>query len=122
MILRRIIATDGEDWQTLKLECGHEVGPVAARRVPKRRKQCPYCEYIAEFKNRSPSDHQYLIRHLHGVPMDDRAVTLVEWIGHITNAAQMVNATGCEIDDALWLTQRPSTYPLAAILFGDCDK
>jgi hypothetical protein len=122
MILRRIIATDGEDWQTLKLECGHEVGPIAPSRVPKKRKRCPHCENIADFKDRSPSDFNHLMRHLHDVPMDDRAVTLGEWIAHIKDAAGMLNAMGGELKEALWLTQQPSTYPLAAILCGDSDR
>ena len=122
MILRRIIATDGEGWQILKLECGHEVGPIAPSRVPKKRKRCPHCENIADFKHRCPSDFNHLMRHLHDVPMDDRAVTLVGWITHITSATQMLNTTGCDVAGALWLTQQPSTYPLAAILLGDSDN
>ena len=117
MILRRIITTDGDDWRTLKLECGHEVGPIAESKVPKKRKRCLECENVATFGDRHRRSYESMIRHLHGVPMDDRAATLSEWISHYTAASQMLMAIGCEVDDAFWLTQQPSTYPLAAVLF-----
>lgn len=126
MILRRIIATEGDQWQTLKLECGHEVGPIAASKLPKKRMRCPDCEAVAACRDTNRGAYDSMVQHLHHVPMDDQVATLSEWITHYNNATEMFHSFGWEtegeVEAAYWLTQRPTTYPLTAILFGDCDE
>jgi hypothetical protein len=126
MILRRIISTDGDHSLTLMLECGHEVGPIAASKVPKKRMRCPDCEAVAACRDRNRDAYDCLVQHLHHVPMDDQVATLSEWITHYNNASEMCRSVGWEtegeFEEAYWLTQRPTTYPLTTILFGDCDE
>ena len=122
MILRRIITTDGDDWQTLKLECGHEVGPIAANKVPNKRMRCPHCEFLKEFRESSDEHrvfYNHLVKQLRHVPREDRVVTLMEWIKHFKFMAKLSTAFGWDyrqLDKGIWLTQRPTTYPLAVFL------
>ncbi len=113
MIMRDIITTDANEWgwTTIKLSCGHEVGPISRNRVPKKRKRCPFCEQIAAHRTQCPDDHESLMRYLHRVPMDDRAATMVQWINHLSHA-KTLRLRGIEGRTALMLTEMPSTYPL----------
>ena len=122
MIMRRILTTDGDDWQTLRLECGHEVGPIAASKPPKKRERCPHCEFIAAFRE-SSNEHRFfynhLVQQLQHVPREHRVLTLMEWIKHFKTFARFMRLSGWDhglFDKGMLLTQRPTTYPLAAFL------
>ena len=121
-ILREIVTTDEDDcgWITLKLACGHEFGPISQRRVPKKRKRCPACEYIAEHQCRHPEDHQVLINRLHLIPMDDRAAVMVNWVVQYWKARSL-SRRGVDFLTALALSQEPTSYPLTKFLIEDVD-
>lgn len=121
-IMREIITTDADKWgwTTIKLSCGHEVGPVSRTRVPKKRKRCPFCEQIAAYRNRYPAIHESLMRFLHRVPMDDRAAAMVQWTAHLSHA-EALTLRGIEFRTALVLTEEPTTYPLLRFM-DDSDE
>ena len=123
MILRRIITTDepSPGWVVLKLECGHQVGPISCQRVPKNRKGCLECELIADHSRRFPDDHQVLVDCLRRVPMDDHATALVEWIDHMTRARHFMRR-GIDLLHALAFSEQPTGYPLRRFLYGDDDE
>ncbi|WP_437191376.1 hypothetical protein [Planctomicrobium sp. SH527] len=121
MTLRRIITIDEaeNDSYMLKLECGHESGPVPQRRLPKHRRRCQHCEQITRFKKGSPKVYLTLIRFLRDVPMDDRASAMIDWIDHILRADRYY-VVGIEILAAFEMTQQPSSYPLSQWLQREC--
>ena len=123
MILRQIIATEDISCcrVTLKLECGHEVGPIPAREQPKFRKRCKECELIATFRTQSPGDYDFLLNRLRKVPMDDRAAILVQWIVQVRDANALFGK-GLSSMQAMSLAEKPSRYSLTAHLCCDDDE
>ena len=114
MILRRILNNDHCD---LALECGHHVY-VNHLRIPKFRKRCSACEEIARHQVEHPKDHNWLLRLLNQVPMDDRADTLVAWVYQL-NASEMMQRNGIGALRALEFTERPSRYSLYQLVLDD---
>lgn len=112
MILRTIITTDDHSpgWLVVKLECGHEAGPISERRCPARRKRCVACETIAEHRRLCPSDHEMLKRGLHTVPMDDRAKVMVQWIEQLRKV-QELRCRGLDFEHAIVVAEEPMRYP-----------
>lgn len=122
MILRQIITTNEcQGWVFVNLECGHQVGPLSNRRVPKHRKRCVDCEGIAAHRNMFPNEHRSLMGGLRRVPMDDRATALVEWINHLHRARQLI-CMGFDSTTAVALTEQPTSYPLWRMCFDEDDE
>lgn len=114
MIMQEVITTDESNgWVMLKLACGHEVGPVSERRLPKKRKRCHECELVELFYNNARRDYDQLMYCLNYVPMDDRSVVLVDWIKHILRASEYATRCGnIDMLSALEIEKEPATYPL----------
>jgi hypothetical protein len=123
MILRQILSAYEPErgWAVVNLACGHRVGPIGTRYVPKKRKRCLECERIADHRIRFPSEHQRLINGLQRVPMDDRAETMVEWVSHL-DRARPLRQRGLDSDQAVALTEQPTNYPLWRLCFEDDDE
>lgn len=89
------------------------------RRAPKNRRRCLYCEAIDIHKRERPADHQTLLRILSGVPMHDRAATMIEWVRHFNRVRQFYMFSGLDMRQVIEITEHPSSYPLSRLLFED---